>query len=681
MQLNLIFYILLICSCFLSCDNSKKELLNAKEKVWLKQKDTIKVSTYGDYPPYQFINANGDVDGIFIDYLKLIEKKIDTKFTYVKYQNWSNVLNDAKNNKIDLISEIQETKERSNYLHFYSKLFDGQFTVTTRKNDFNDVSFSNMIDKKIVVPRNYVIATLLKNDYPDINIFYEETEHDCLIALSSGKYDAYIGVEDNTSFHIAENNLSNLNIGPKAPYKYRPTIATRNNDKVLEAIIEKAVKSISIKDRDVVFSKWVQKKYFPFYYKLDFWLFTITFFGSILLASIFFNWLLKKKVAEKTKNLNVALNKAKKRSEIKTNFIQNISHEIRTPMNGILGYSELLKKESITEPEQNLYVKTIINSGKDLVQIIDNILELSDLETNSTTVHKEFINLSDFFETIITSFKSKTQRKKIKLILDKEYINKEQTISIDKFRLSKILKNIIDNAIKYTHKGFVMISYKVEYSKLKVIVTDTGIGIKEDNKKLIFNSFGKLEKQNDNELGGIGLGLSVAKRNAVILGGTISFVSEEKKGSIFTITLPFEKSTNRPNKNFIPISNSSKKTYNILIAEDEHINFMLVNSILSRFKPYDFSITRVENGREAVDFCLENNNIDLVLMDIRMPIMDGHEATSLIKQIKPNLPVIAHTAYSSDKDIQSAIESGCDTVICKPINLKEFKKTIVTFLN
>ena len=681
MYFKSIFYFLALCT-FLSCGNSKKELLTDKEKQWLKQKGAIKVSTYGNYPPYQFINAKGEMDGIFIDYIKLIEKKIDANFTYINYNKWSNVLNDAKNNKIDLISEIQETKERSNYLHFYSRLFDGQFVVTTRKKDFEAPTFSSITTKKIVVPKNYVIASLLKNDYPNINLFYEETEHDCLIALSNGKYDAYIGVEDNTSFHIAENNLSNLIIGSKAPYKYRPTIATRNNDKILEGIIEKAVNNISLKERDVVFSRWVQKKYFPFYHKLDFWLITISALGSILLASMFFNWLLKKKVTEKTKSLKDALKDAKKGNQIKTNFIQNISHEIRTPMNGILGYSELLKKEKISKPEQNLYIKTIINSGKDLVQIIDNMLELSDLETNNNTSQKELINIFNLFETTITTFKPKAKKKKIELIFDEKNINKEQNILIDKFRLNKILKNIIDNAIKYTHKGFVMISYKTENSKIKIIITDTGIGIKENNKESIFDSFNKLETNVIQKISGLGLGLSVAKRNAIILGGEISFVSEEGKGSIFTIILPFQTNVNKPSLNYItPVTSKPNKIYNILIAEDEQINYMLVNSILSRFKPYDFSITRVENGKEAVEFCKENNNVDLILMDIRMPIMDGYEATLLIKQIRPELPIIAHTAYSSDKDIQNAIESGCDTVISKPINLKEFQKTIVTFLN
>ncbi len=142
------FYFLALCT-FLSCGNSKKELLTDKEKQWLKQKGAIKVSTYGNYPPYQFVNTKGEMDGIFIDYIKLIEKKIDANFTYINYNKWSNVLNDAKNNKIDLISEIQETKERSNYLHFYSRLFDGQFVITTRKKILKPLLSQVLLLKKL----------------------------------------------------------------------------------------------------------------------------------------------------------------------------------------------------------------------------------------------------------------------------------------------------------------------------------------------------------------------------------------------------------------------------------------------------------------------------------------------------------------------------------------------------
>jgi len=415
------------------------------------------------------------------------------------------------------------------------------------------------------------------------------------------------------------------------------------------------------------------------YFNINIWTFIAILLISFTLASLFFNWLLKKKILEKTKKIQLALLNSEKTSKIKTNFIQNISHEIRTPMNGILGYSELLKKEQISVPELNLYVNTIIESGKDLVHIIDNMLELSALQTDESTIHNELINLAEVIENIVSTFKTKAGKKKIELIFNNN--EPEKNILIDKLRLIKILKNIIDNAIKFTHSGVVSVSYKLINSRLEISIADTGIGIKKKDRELIFDSFAKLEKQTEQKLGGIGLGLTVAKKNALILGGEITFTSEVKKGSTFNTTLPVLISKTNILFNSTPTASVKKRhIYKILIAEDEQINFLLVNSILSRFEPYNFSITRAENGKEAIDFCKENNNIDLVIMDIRMPIMDGYQATSIIKKLRPNLPIIAHTAYSSDKDIQNAIEAGCDTVICKPINLKEFKQTILTFL-
>ena len=671
---------LLVVFLFSSC--SKKALLNDDEIQWLKDTKTLKVATYGHFPPYQYIKPDGSTEGIFIDYLKLIEEKINHKFTVVKYTKWSQVIQDAKDNKIDLILEIQKTKERSKYLNFYSELFDSQHVITTRNEDSAGVSYTNILKKTIVVPKDFAIASILKHEFPKIDLAFEEGEKNCLIALNEGKYDAYIGPDSNTTYHIQESNLKNLSIAAKTPFKYKPTLAVPKKKEMLSHIMDKAVSDISMPERDVIFSNWVQKKYFPFYYKLNFWLFLSTFIGTILLTSFYFNWLFKKKVKQKTTDLEIALVKAEKSSSIKTNFIQNISHEIRTPMNGILGYSELLKKEKVTPVEQSSYINTIIDSGKDLVHIIDNMLEISDLDTEQNIVKNELTNVDAVFENITALFKPKAAKKNIELLFKNE--NKDnELVLIDKLRLTKILKNIISNGVKFTTKGFVVITYEKKNDYLEIHVTDTGSGIKKKEQATIFDGFLQLEKEIANRIGGIGLGLTVAKRNALILGGEISFISEEKKGSTFFIKLPYKKpiSDTIESDNIPIIPEKEKNIYQVLIAEDEELNFMLVNSILSRFEPYNFLITRAENGQEAVNIFKENEHIDLVLMDIRMPVMDGYEATGIIKKIRPEIPVIAHTAYSSDKDVQNALIAGCDTVLCKPINLKEFKETILTYIN
>lgn len=676
------FTILTLTFSFLVCSCAKKNLLTDEEIQWLKENKNLKVSTFGDYPPYQFKNQFGETEGIFIDYIKLIEQKINYKFNIVEYPTWQAIIEDTKKENIDIVIEIQKTKERSTYLNFYNPLFDTKHVIISRKDNAEKISYKNISKKTIVVPKDYAIADILKNTFPDINLEFEINEATCLKALNNGKYDAYIGPDANSNYHIHNNNLENLTIASTTPHTYRPTIAVLKKNSILSNIFSKANDDISIEERELIFSHWLEKKYFPTYRKFDFWIILFSLLGFFLIISLLFNWLLKKKVAEQTLEVKSAFLKAEKNSSIKTNFIQNISHEIRTPMNGILGYSELLKKEAISPEEQTNYINTIIDSGKDLVHIIDNMLEISDLQKEQPIVKKEITNISEVFENIISLYTPKATKKNIELILKNECNSKEVLILIDKVRFTKIIKNIVSNAVKYTQKGFVVITFEQKEGSLDIHVTDTGIGIKKKEQALIFDGFLQLEKEIAQRIGGIGIGLTVAKKNAIILDGEISFISEENKGSTFYIKLPYQKAVkNNESKQIPTLIPKEQNIYQILVAEDEEINFMLVNSILSRFEPYNFLITRAENGQEAVTICQENEHIDLILMDIRMPIMDGYEATGKIKKMRPKIPIIAHTAYSSEKDIQSALQAGCDTVIRKPINLKEFKETILSYIN
>lgn len=675
------FTILTLLLLFSLSSCSKKNLLTDEEIQWLEDNKKITVATYGNYPPYQFKNQYGETEGIFIDYIKLIEKKINYNFTVVNYPEWNGVIDDAKKEKLDIILEIQKTNERSTYLNFYTPLFSTKHVIITRNEDAQETSYKNINKKTVVVPKDFAIADILKSEFPNINLKYEIDEPTCLRALNEGNYDAYVGPDANSNYHIQYKNLKNLSIAGETPHYYKPTIAVHKKNEMLSEIILKATNDISIDEREVIFGHWLEKKYFPFYHKFDFWLTAFVVLVLFLLSSLLFNWLLKKKVKEQTQEIKSAFLKAEKNSSIKTNFIQNISHEIRTPMNGILGYSELLKKEAVTPEEQSMYINTIIDSGKDLVHIIDNMLEISELQTDQHSVKKELTNINDVFENLIALYTPKTAKKNIELIYKNECSDNEPVI-IDKIRFIKIIKNIVSNAIKFTQKGFVVITYEKKGGLLHIHVTDTGIGIKKKDQALIFDGFLQLEKEIAQRIGGMGIGLTVAKKNALIIGGEISFISEENKGTTFYIKLPFEKGID-------PIESAKKSKppkieeniHQVLIAEDEEINFMLVKSILSKFEPYNFLITRAENGQEAVTIFKENEHIDLVLMDIRMPIMDGYEATGIIKKMRPSIPVIGHTAYSSEKDIQNALNAGCDTVIRKPINLKEFKETILTYIN
>ncbi len=374
-----------------------------------------------------------------------------------------------------------------------------------------------------------------------------------------------------------------------------------------------------------------------------------------------------------------AKEEAERANQLKTEFLQNMSHEVRTPMNGIVGFVEMIAKSDISEEKRKTYSKIIQNSSQQLLKIIDDILEISMLETGQVKVVNEVFFLNDLLLDLYAIFELKSKAKNIELILKKELHNEGSKIVTDKSKLFKILSNLLENALKFTFVGFVELGYKVEPNKVIIYVKDTGIGIRTESGKSIFERFSQEEKGMSKKIGGLGLGLSISKENAQLLGGDISYESEKGKGSTFYLTLPMiNKTSIAIGKNSFSDILLSKKVsrYNILVAEDEEVNYLYLEALLED----QYNLYHVRNGLEAVNFCLSNDNIDLILMDIKMPLMNGLEAAMKIKAHSPNVPIIAQTAYSTPFDRENSLANGCDNFISKPINKEELLNLVSRYI-
>ncbi len=378
------------------------------------------------------------------------------------------------------------------------------------------------------------------------------------------------------------------------------------------------------------------------------------------------------KLARKFKVQNSELVKAKEKAEesdrLKSAFLANLSHEIRTPMNAIIGFTDLLEMGELLPEQRKQYIQIVRNSGEYLLSIINDIIEISHIESGQVELKTRVVHLESFLQELYNSLKfSVSAAKTINFKLEEIPEAMPSEIIIDEVKLKQILINLINNAFKFTNEGEISYGcYLERQSQLTFFVKDTGIGIEAKNQEVIFERFRQIENRNKKTSGGSGLGLAIVKAYVELMGGKIAVQTEAGQGSEFIVSFPLQlpQITNVPLK-AAPLAAKDNTGENIiLVAEDEDINWFLLNQMLSAYK---FRLLRAVNGREAVELCRTNDSINLVLMDIKMPEMNGYEALDEIRRFKPSLPVIAQTAYALPSDVERLKKSFSDYVT-KPIN-------------
>jgi PAS domain S-box-containing protein len=374
------------------------------------------------------------------------------------------------------------------------------------------------------------------------------------------------------------------------------------------------------------------------------------------------------------KNSEIELAKAKEKAEesnrLKTAFLQNMSHEIRTPLNAISGFSGLLDKSEISEEKRKSFVSIIQNSSNQLISIVTDILTISSLETKQEKVNVSSVCINTIIVELLAIFKQQAQNQNISLYAKQQLSDKQSEIYTDKTKLTQILTNLISNALKFTHEGFIEFGYNLKENEFEFYVKDSGIGIKQEFHNIIFERFRQADKSINKIYGGTGLGLAISKAFVELLGGKIWVQSEIEKGSIFYFTIPY-KPVREIDKSLSAIQqNEIFKT--ILVVEDEEFNFLYIEELLIDM---DLKLIHAKDGLEAVEICKKNPTIELILMDIKLPILSGDEAAKLIKEFRPNLPIIAQSAYALEHE-RAKYEEIFDDYLVKPIRENDLKKIV-----
>ena len=372
----------------------------------------------------------------------------------------------------------------------------------------------------------------------------------------------------------------------------------------------------------------------------------------------------------------VELIKAKEKAEesdrLKSAFLANMSHEIRTPMNGILGFADLLKEPKLSTAEQKEYISLIEKSGVRMLNIINDIIDISKIESGQMKVNIKESTINEQIEYIYEFFKPEVEAKGMQILYKNALLSKESIIKTDREKVFAILTNLVKNAIKYSDKGTIEFGYLRKGEYLEFFVKDKGIGISKDRQGAIFERFIQADYGDKRAYQGAGLGLTISKGYVEMLGGKIWVDSEEGKGSMFYFTLPYITTSNEKivSKNVIKsyypdrLNNKLK----ILIAEDDFFSEKLISLMLKKIGK---EFLRARTGIDAVKGLLNNPDIDLVLMDIQMPEMNGYEATRQIREFNKDVIIIAQTAFGLSGDREKAIEAGCNEYLAKPINKDE----------
>ncbi|MEI6435247.1 MAG: histidine kinase N-terminal 7TM domain-containing protein [Bacteroidota bacterium] len=379
------------------------------------------------------------------------------------------------------------------------------------------------------------------------------------------------------------------------------------------------------------------------------------------------------------KNNQDELIKAKEKAEesdrLKSSFLANMSHEIRTPMNGILGFIALLQEPNLTGEEKEEYVKIVKKSSERLLTTMHDIMDISKIESGLMPVLLSEVNINELTAILHSFFKREAETKGLQFFFTGGIVENLDMVKTDREKLNSILTNLIKNALKFTKKGYIEFGYTAKGDFIEFFVKDTGIGIPEIRRQAIFGRFVQADISHSRLYEGSGLGLAITKAYIEMLGGKIWMESEESYGSTFFFQIPFihVKKTVESSTPPIKLITKHDRPLKILITEDDQVNYYFLRVILAKA---GHKVMHTVTGGETIEICRQNPGIDVIIMDFKLPDMDGYEATREIRKFNAEIPIIALTAYAIEGDREKALEAGCNHYLSKPVKKEELMRAL-----
>ena len=609
----------------------------------------------------------------------------DNKYPALKPRSWVGSIRDnAVNHYTFLVDENIYYRHISGYLEK-----DDMSELISSFDDILNESKPKDMKYYLIMDYNDLKGTNLQNRKAGVKWFEKISDDTNYIVFCNLNYIIKIFVKHGKSISNKFNNVSITETVEDAfdfilDLKYKRTnINTTNNNKKTSPKIKKTKKQIIKELRDENYK--LKSDMFENIEKLKDFFSKITWeenieqinfeyknnnpFSELFLST----YILQKEINEIIQNKEDLVKQAEKSEKLKTAFLANMSHEIRTPLNAILGFTEILQSQESNSSNER-YFNIINKNGEQLLNLINQIIDYSRISSGDIAINYSTFELNELIKEIISSFLIKD------LNIDLIFENKNNDflyIKSDKIRLKQVIVNLISNAIKFTNNGYIKISYKIDNSKIYFTVEDTGIGISNENLKLIFNRFQQANKKIETKYGGSGLGLAISKEIVNLLGGDIYAKSEVNKGSNFYFSIEYIKQEKKNIEKIEKFKVTDLSNKSILVVDDNFDNLFFIKEILLKL---NINIFTANNGKDALEIS-KTVNLDWILMDIMLPDVNGLELSKEIFKSNPNIKIIIQSAYTIDNEIEYAKDFNCVDFLTKPIKKDVLLKAVKNQFN
>ena len=652
--------------------------LTSDELAWLEQHPKIRLGVDRSWPPYEYINENGEYQGMSADIMEHFSQQLGYSLAPVQELSWEEVLDGIRQREIDIIPMLIPSKDRAQHMLFTKPYLKFPFVIFNRDDAPLITGLEDLNNKRVALEKGYVSIEYLRKDFPDTHIIEFETTLEALRAVSLGNADAYVGNLVVGSYQIGKEGLVNLKVAAPTSYTNSLAIGVRKDWPELVSILNRAIDQFSDSDMASIRNKWLTIRYEQ---GIDYRLVWKILAGSGIALLVAFLWIMQ--IQNSKRALAAARDEAEQANKFKSEFLANMSHEIRTPMNAIMGLTHLALQTSLT-PKQHDYLRKVHKSSQDLLGVINDILDFSKIEAGKLNVEAISFRLDDVLENLSNLISLKAEKKGLEVLFNSGQ-NVPNVLIGDPLRLGQVLTNLTDNAIKFTEQGEVVLTVEVEAETddqvtLLFSVADTGIGLSSEQQKKLFRAFSQADGSTTRKYGGTGLGLTICRQLVRLMQGEINVQSSIGNGTTFSFSALFGKTPAPPS---LHITADLRGTRVLVVDDNEMARDILRNALES----FTFQVTTVASGQEALDELQRSSSgnnppYQLILMDWKMDGMDGIEASKRIHQLcSPQIPtIIMVTAYGREEVMQQAEHVGLDGFLIKPVNRSLLFDTIMDAL-